>query len=202
MILLGASGHAKVIIDILEKSGQPIEGLYDTNPELTSLAGKPVLQQSELSPRPDQEAIVCIGDNRIRKMVVKGLSMPFGTAIHASVQLGADVNIGGGTVVMAGAVINPSTNIGDHCIINTTASIDHDCEIGNYVHISPNSTLCGGISVGEGTHIGAGATIIPNIKIGKWAVIGAGAVVIADVPDFAVVVGNPARIIKSNEPTD
>jgi len=202
MILIGASGHAKVIIDILDKSGQEIEGLYDANPNIPSLAGRQVSLQSELTPRADQEVLVSIGDNRVRKSVVTGLAMQFGTAIHPSALLGADTHIGEGTVVMAGAVINPSTKIGGHCIINTAASIDHDCEIGDYIHISPNSTLCGGISVGEGTHIGAGATIIPNIKIGKWAVIGAGAVVISDIPDFAVVVGNPARIIKNNEPTD
>ncbi len=98
-------------------------------------------------------------------------------------------------------MINVDTKIGKHCIINTAASIDHECVLEDFVHISPNATLSGGVYVGEGTHIGSGAVIVPNIKIGKWATIGAGAVIIRDVPDYATVVGNPGRIIKTDKQT-
>ena len=200
MILIGASGHAKVIMDILEISGALVECLYDTNPNVTELNGKKVMLQKEYKPQPHDRVIISIGNNAIRKRIVAELRVSFGKAIHPNAQLSANVSVGQGTVVMPGVVINSSTSIGQHCIVNTTASIDHDCQLGDYVHISPNATLCGGITVGEGTQIGAGATIIPNINIGKWAMVGAGAVVIKDVPDFAVVIGNPARIIKYNEP--
>jgi acetyltransferase EpsM len=99
-------------------------------------------------------------------------------------------------VLIHQSVVQAGTVIGRHCIINTSASIDHDCVIEDFVHISPNATLSGNVRVGEGTHIGAGATIIQGITVGKWCTVGAGAVVIRDVPDYATVVGVPARVIK------
>ena len=147
----------------------------------------------------EHEVILSIGSNRIRQKLATSLGVTFGKAIHPDTSLAAEVEIAEGTVVMAGAIINTSTKVGKHCIINTSASVDHDCVIEDYVHVSPNSTLCGTISVGEGTQIGAGAVVIPNLKIGKWATIGAGAVIIEDVPDYAVVVGNPGKVIKYNE---
>lgn len=199
MILFGASGHAKVIIDILEKNGTVIDFLVDANSELKELQSYQVVHGDAFVSNSDNEVIVSIGSNRIRKDVVQLLKTGFTWAIHPSVILGDDVSIGPGTVVMAGVVINSSTSIGSHAIVNTSASVDHDCEIMDFTHISPKATLCGNIRIGEGTHVGAGATIIPNIRVGKWTTIGAGAVVISDVPDYAVVVGNPGRIIKYND---
>ncbi len=196
MILFGASGHAKVIVDILEKCGESIEFLVDANSDIKFLQGYSVVQESKFNSDDKDEVIISIGDNATRKRVAENLNNQFGWAIHPSVVLADDVSIGQGTVAMANAVVNSSTEIGNHCILNTSCSIDHDCSLGDFVHISPNATLCGGIKVGEGTHIGAGATVIPNITIGKWAVIGAGAVVIVDVPDGATVVGVPGKIIK------
>ena len=83
-------------------------------------------------------------------------------------------------------------------IINTGAQVDHDCAIANFVHIAPGATLCGNVAVGEGALIGAGAVILPGKRIGDWAIVGAGAVVTRDVPNFAVVAGNPAKVIKQN----
>ncbi len=198
MILFGASGHAKVIIDILEKQDIDVDFLIDANPYIKSLQGYSVKLEANYLPNEEDEVIISIGSNKIRKQLAEKLMMNFGWAIHPSVILGDEVSIGVGTVVMAGAVINSSTEIGNHAIVNTAASIDHDCQLEDYVHVSPNATLCGTIKVGEGTHIGAGATIIPNLTIGKWCTIGAGTVVIQDVPDYGVVVGNPGKIIKYN----
>lgn len=198
MILFGASGHAKVIIDILEKSGEVIDFLIDANPELTSLLGYKVYTEDRV-PEHNQPVIISIGNNAIRKRIAHRLPDRFGTAIHPLSVVDERALIGKGTVVMANAVINSSVHIGDHCIINTSASVDHDCKIGSFVHISPGATLCGGISIGEGSQIGAGATVIPNLTIGKGVIVGAGAVIIRDIPDGAVVVGNPGRIIKTND---
>ena len=199
MILFGASGHAKVIIDILLKSGAEVECLVDANPNLNELMGYQVIHQDSYQQNSEHEVILSIGSNKVRKKLAESLSVRFGRAIHPATSLAAEVAIEEGTVVMAGAVINTSTRVGKHCIINTSASVDHDCTIEDYVHISPNATLCGTIAVGEGTQVGAGAVVIPNLKIGKWATIGAGAVIIEDVPDYAVVVGNPGKVIKYNE---
>ena len=196
MILIGASGHAKVIIDSLQLSGESISCLVDANPEINELMGYSVIHDAKFTPG-DEPLIFSIGSNEIRQKLAQHYQANFGRAIHPQTIIDESVALGEGTVVMAGVVVNRDTVVGKHAILNTSCSIDHDNELGDYVHISPNATLCGGIKIREGTHIGAGATIIPNISIGAWATVGAGAVVIEDVPDYATVVGNPARVIKT-----
>lgn len=192
MYLYGASGHAKVIIDILRACGIPPDGLIDDNNSTFELCGIPVSHSAAgLSP-----VIVSIGNNSVRKKIAERLDCTFATAIHPRAIVSPAATIGEGTVVMAGAVIEADAVIGKHCIINTGALVNHECRIGDYTHISPNATLCGNVTVGEGSHIGAGATVIPGINIGRWTTIGAGATVISDIPQHTVAVGTPARIIK------
>jgi sugar O-acyltransferase (sialic acid O-acetyltransferase NeuD family) len=198
MYLFGASGHAKVIMDILNSMSVSVKSLFDDNPAVKELNGVAVSGKysgQEL----DADVIISIGDNNIRSKIAKQLQVQFGKAIAKSATISNSADIAEGTVVMQGAIIQASTQVGKHAIINTRASIDHDCRIGNFTHISPGAVLCGNVHVGEGTHIGAGAIVIPNLKIGKWCKIGAGAVVISDIPDFSTAVGNPARIIKCNQ---
>ncbi len=198
MILYGASGHAKVIIEILEKQGIPITGLVDANPAVQTLLGYRVNQLlSDLDA--DEQVIISIGNNAIRKKIATEIGQGFGTAVHPSANISSRTEIGEGTVMMAGVSVNSSTVVGKHVILNTNCLIDHDGVIGDYVHISPNAALAGNVTVCEGTHIGIGACVIQGINIGKWATIGAGAVIIKDVPDYALVVGNPARIIEYNK---
>lgn len=192
MYLYGASGHAKVIIDILNASGVQIDGLVDDDPAVEQLQGYPVLHAHRgLSP-----FIVSIGANDIRKKVVEKLNTEFEKAIHPSAIVSPLATIDEGTVIMQGAIVQSDAQLGKHCIINTGASIDHECIIGNYVHISPHATLCGNVHVGEGTWIGAGTIVIPGIKIGKWSVVGAGSVVTKDIPDGVLAVGNRCKVIK------
>lgn len=194
MYLYGASGHAKVVMDILVASGEPVCGLVDDNPEVNDLNGHQVYRQFEgFSP-----FIVSIGSNAIRKKIVEKLgNVPFGKAIHPSAIISPSVSIEEGTVVMQGAVVQADTRIGRHGIINTGASVDHECVIDDFVHISPHCTLCGNVRVGEGSWIGAGTTIIPGVRIGRWCVIGAGSVVTEDVPDGVLAIGNRCKTIKS-----
>jgi len=195
--LIGASGHAKVIVEILEKRGLYIGGLQDANPAITSLLGNDVHPElPDLFDPNDDELIISIGNNAIRKKLAESLAYRYISAIHSSANISKRATIGKGTAIMAGVSINADVEIGKHVIINTNASIDHDCVLENYVHISPNAALAGNVTVGEGTHIGIGACIIQGINIGKWCTIGAGSVIIKDVPDGATVVGNPGRIIK------
>jgi sugar O-acyltransferase (sialic acid O-acetyltransferase NeuD family) len=197
MILYGASGHAKVVIDILEKSGVTIDFLFDDNPEITELCGYrcSLYEQSETA---DRQIIITIGNNRIRKKIRERIEeVKFGIAVDIRASVSGRAHIGKGSVVMPGATVNSGSVIGEHAIINTNASVDHDCLIGDYVHVSPGCSVAGNVVIGEGTHAGTGASVIPGIKIGKWCVIGAGAVIINDIPDYSVVVGNPGRIIKS-----
>ena len=195
MYLYGASGHGKVIKEILEAQGKEVEAFIDDNTKIVNYCNKHVLNKPDgLSPM-----IVSIGDNKIRKTIVERLSCGFGTAIHPSAIVSPSAIIGEGTVVMPGVTINADARIGKHCIINTSASIDHECTIEDYCHIAPHATLCGQIHVGEGTIIGAGASIVPGVKIGKWCTIGANAAVIEDVADNTMVVGVPARVVKTKD---
>jgi sugar O-acyltransferase (sialic acid O-acetyltransferase NeuD family) len=192
MYLYGASGHAKVIIDIIKSMGLPIEGVFDDN--------KAVKQLNEFQVNHhwfgESPMIISIGNNKIRKIIADRLGCHFSKAIHNSAILSPSVTIDDGTVVMAGAIINADATIGKHCIINTGASIDHECVIDDYAHISPHATLCGNVSVGEGAWVGAGSVIKQGVKVGKWCVIGAGSVVINDIPDNTIVAGVPAKEIK------
>lgn len=192
--LFGASGHAKVIIDLLRLNRISVGVLFDDSPRSELLMGHKVFNTKQYNP--EGPLIVSIGSNKFRKHVVERYSVPFYKAVHPQAVIAQSVQIGDGTVIMAGAVVEAETEISQHCIINTCASVNHECHIDAYSHISPNATLCGNVVVGEGSWIGAGAIIIPGIKIGRWCVIGAGSVVLNDIPDFAVAVGNPARIIR------
>ncbi len=195
MYLFGASGHAKVIMDILTASGQKVDALIDDNEKVNELNGYKVLHGvTDASP-----IIVSIGVNAIRKKVVEKLTGEFGTAIHPSAIVSPSAKIGEGTVVMAGAIINADAVIGKHCIINTGASVDHECVIGDYCHIAPHATLCGQVHVGEGSMVGVGSCAIPCVNIGSWCTIGAGAAVVKDIPDGVTAVGVPAQVIKLKE---
>lgn len=195
--LIGAGGHARVITEILEMTGNAPGGAFDT--DLTkSLFNYPIYQFPGPFDPLNDKLIICIGDNKIRlKLASMYGAFDFAMAIHPATNISPRVILGTGTIVMGGVLVNSGSVIGKHSILNSNASVDHDCILGDFVHISPNVTLCGGIHIGSGTHIGAGAVIIPGIKIGKGAVIGAGSVVIRDIPDHCTAVGNPARILKS-----
>ena len=199
--LFGASGHAKVVVDVINSTNNKIIGVFDDNQQLEHFQDIPFLGKLKKGDKilKNGELIIAIGNNKIRKQIVNNIESQYFTALHNNCFLSPYSQIGKGTVVMQYASVNSNAKIGNHCILNTSSVVEHDCIVEDFVHISPNATLTGNVKVGEGTHIGSGAVIIPNIKIGKWCVIGAGSVVIENVPDYSVVVGNPAKIIKSNK---
>jgi sugar O-acyltransferase (sialic acid O-acetyltransferase NeuD family) len=207
ILIYGASGHAKVVIDIVEQQGRyEIAFLVDDDLSLKGLEffGYQVLGgKDELltATDPPQKAIVAIGSNAARQKVsawLSGNGYERVTAVHPSAQISRGVKIGSGSVVMAGVCINADAVVGEDVIINTRASIDHDCTIADGVHLAPGVTICGTVAVGDGSFVGAGATVIPNLTIGKKVIVGAGAVVIHDIPDGVTVVGNPVRVIEGN----
>jgi len=205
IFVYGASGHAKVVIDVIERQGLfDIAFLVDDD---TSLKGNDVYGYRVLGGKEEllgqrehvTSGIVAIGSNTARVKVagwLMGNGFLLVTAIHPAAELARGVTLGAGTVVMAGVVVNSDAHIGGNVILNTRASFDHDCTIGDGVHIAPGATLCGTVRVGDGAFVCAGATVIPNISIGVEAVIGAGSTVIRDVPDRATVVGSPAKMVR------
>lgn len=203
-IIIGAGGHARVLLDSLLLQGRNVLGALDKVPPKDGSFEVPILGDDDaVSAYSTSEielvnGIGSIGDTRLRAKLFgkfKKLGYTFSSVVHPSAVLSKSCILSEGVQVMAGAVINTGTRIGVDSIINTGAIVDHECIIGSHVHIAPGCTLSGGVQVGDGAHIGTGATIIQGIKIGEHALIGAGAVVVKDVPAGAKVVGIPARII-------
>lgn len=205
LLIYGASGHAKVVIDIVERQGvYRIIGLIDDAPERHGqeffgyrvLGGQEVLKGHRRC-----GILVAIGDNKARERIhnqVKALGYELAQAIHPSVQRARDVSIGPGTVIMAQVAINSGTVIGEGVIVNTGATIDHDCRVGDFAHIAPGVHLAGNVTVGALTQIGIGACAIPGVRIGERTLIGAGAAIVTDIPDGVVAVGVPARVMREH----
>lgn len=201
VIIIGAGGHAKVIADIIYKSGDNLIGFLDDN--LANKGKEIYLGKKVIGTTKDIEIynknyfIIGIGNNSIRKKINNENNLKLYTAIHPSAIIAEDVKIGTGSVIMAGVVINPGTVIGKNCIINTCSSLDHDNLLEDYVHISPGVHLAGTVSVKEGTWICTGAIVKNNITIGKNNIIGAGGVVIKNIEEEnGTYVGVPVRKIK------
>lgn len=196
MNIYGASGHGKVILDILRANSEEITHIFDDDPEVKDFFTYKVIHKPQGN-KLNVPSVLAIGNNIIRKKVAHTFTGLVAKAIkHPSAVISETVKMAEGTVVMAGAVINSDTIIGKHCIVNSGAVVEHDVKLEDFVHISPNAVITGNVNIGEGTQIGAGASVIPGIQIGKWVTVGAGTVVIENIPDFAVVVGNPGKIIK------
>lgn len=201
VIIIGASGHAKVIAEIITKSGDEVIGFLDDNKDIQYkeiYLNKKVLGTiKDIAKYQDNYFVIGIGNNNIRKTLSNTyLNLKWYTAVHPNTTIANDVKIGAGTVVMPGVVINPGSIIGKHCIINTCSSLDHDNIIEDYVHISPGAHLAGNVKVQESSWICAGVTIINNVTIASNNIIGAGAVVIKDIEDTnGTYIGVPANKI-------
>lgn len=199
MVIFGASGHGKVVADIIKLENKfSIDCFLDDAEKGDSFYGFPLYLREGYF-QEIKNLFIAIGDNRIRKKIHGEFNVNFPSIKHPSAILSNSVTIGEGTCFMANSTVNADTKIGKQCIVNTSASIDHDCEIGDYVHVSPNASLAGNVSVGELSHIGIGASIIQGINIGKNVMIGAGSVIINNIPDHSIVIGVPGKIIKKNE---
>lgn len=191
MYIYGASGHGRVIVDMID-SYEKIHGIFDDDPSKTEMLGYPVL-----GPIPDEfiftsDLFIAIGDNWIRRKLSQTYShrAKFASIIHESAIFSKRAHLGTGSVVMEGAIVKVGSSLGHQVIINTGASVDHDCMIQSHVHIAPQATLCGGIHIGEGTLVGANAIILPGVRIGAWCTVGAGSIVHQDIPDFSTWIGN------------
>jgi UDP-perosamine 4-acetyltransferase len=201
IIIYGAGGHGKVVLDALLQSGREIAGFVDDDPQRAGgiHCGYPVAAgPGDLEPPGAAELVVAIGDAASRQRAtarVEELGYRLGTVVHPAAVIAGGVRLAPGAMVMAGAVVNPDASIGRSAIINTGAIIDHDCVIGDLAHVAPGARLAGGVSVGARTLIGVGASAIPVVTIGADAVVAAGAVVVSDVGDGMKVAGVPARPI-------
>ena len=194
LIIIGASGHGKVVADIARLNGYNDIVFLDDDINSTHCGIWPVIGRSDDAPEGD--LFVAIGNAKTRKRLMERYAgKTFPKLIHPSAVIAQDAEIGSGTVIMAGAVINPGTKIGSGCIVNTSASVDHDCIVEDYCHIAVGAHLCGTVIVGCGTWVGAGSVISNNVTVCGGCMIGAGAVVIHDISQIGTYVGVPAKMI-------
>lgn len=199
LVIIGASGHGKVVADIALKLQRYEEIVFlDDNEEVKECMTFPVVGKSCDAKQYLAKAdfFVAIGKAETRKKVMQQLletGVSIATLVHPMAAIGANVTLGKGTVVMAGAVINPDSIIGQGCIVNTGASVDHDCKIGDFAHVSVGAHVCGTVEIGGNTWVGAGATISNNLNVCGDCMIGAGAVVVKDINEAGTYVGVPAR---------
>lgn len=198
VFIIGAGGHAKVVLENLLSQDYKVEGFLDQNKQLwnTEIMGHKVLGSDDLINNYDPNEILlvngigsaCTRENTGLKVRTKIFNIfaskgyKFLNAIHSSAVISKFCNIGQSTQIMAGSIIQPSVKIGENVIINTKSSIDHDCDIGDNSHIAPGSTICGSVKIGKGSFIGSGAIIIQGIDIGDNVIVAAGATVRKNIP--------------------
>lgn len=194
LVIIGASGHGKVIADIAVKNGYEDIVFLDDDENVKECAGFPVIGKTCEAKGMDGDKIVAIGNPKVRERIQKEISGVI-TLIHPNAVISRRVEIGEGSVIMAGAVINSDVVIGEGCIINTGASVDHDCWVGDFVHISVGAHVAGTCSIGERSWVGAGAVVSNNVSMCSDCMIGAGAVIIKDIKKPGTYIGVPAKQI-------
>lgn len=202
VFVLGAGGHAKVVIDALRKMGMSIDGVIAreySDQTTQSCAGVPLVgNDSFLTQLDSQEVLLANGighlpnQKNIRKRMFnigKSLGFRFITVVHPSAIIADSVSLGEGCQVLAGAIIQADANIADNVIINTRATIEHDVQVSNHVTVSPGAILCGGAKLAECCYIGAGAIVLQTFSVGTGSVIAASSVVAKDIPENVVLMG-------------
>jgi len=195
--LIGAGGHAKVVISTLRAAGFTLKAILDDDPHRhgDKLLGIPISGPlSTLEELGAGQALIALGDNRTRRAVAERFAqIEWICAVHPHAMVDPTAKLGPGTVVFAGAVIQPDAIIGSHVIVNTGATIDHDCQIGDYAHVAPGSHLGGNVTLGAGALMGIGSAAVPGTDIGPWTTVGAGSVVIQNLPPNITATGIPAK---------
>jgi len=214
VVIVGSSGHAKVVIDIVRREERfEIVGLLDdARPPGAETLGLAVLGALHELPNHIENhsvygVIIAIGDNFQRRRVVQRLSescpnVVFPTLVHPAANVAPDVEVGEGTIIVAGATLNPGSKVGRFCILNTNCSLDHDSSLGDFASLAPHAATGGNCSIGPHSAVGIGATILNGIEVGEHTVVGAGALVLTPLPPGVVAYGSTARIIRKRSPDE
>ncbi len=208
IIFWGATGHAKVLRESVERVGYKLVAVFDNNvrlqspfPDIPLYYGLDGFEQWNMKGREDMETacLVAIGGANGRDRVnlqhfLEAHQLRPVEVVHPTAFVAANAVISKGCQVLANAAICSDVSLGEGCIINTASSVDHESVLGTGVHIAPGAILAGCVSVGDYSLIGVGAVVLPRVKIGSDVIVGAGSVITKDIPDNKVVYGNPARI--------
>ncbi|ONH56703.1 sugar O-acyltransferase, sialic acid O-acetyltransferase NeuD family [Pseudomonas cedrina] len=206
LVMLGAGGHAKVLLSLANASDVPVMGVCD--PELhrlgilewrglTVLGGDEVLDQLDHTRVGLINGIGQVVGSNLRQHVYEsavGKGFQFPPLVHPAAFVDESVVLSQGVQIMAGAVIQPDVTLGCNTIINTGASVDHDCNVAAHVHIAPGATLCGNVRIGSGAFVGAGSTVIQGLMLGEYSIVGAGTVMVRDLAANSILLGKAVRL--------
>ena len=209
-VILGAGGHARVVLDALELNKKEIIGLTDHDLQPGDRCkGYEILGTDDVLGDLYKNGIRCaamgighVGEPAVRNhvyQIAQEIGFVFPNIIHPTALQANSVIVGTGNLFLANSVVNDEAKIGNLCIINTSAVIEHEVIIGDGVHIAPNATILGRAQIGSNTFIGAGSVILQGVHVGADCIIGAGSIVLHDVEDHCVVVGNPGRILRRKD---
>ena len=210
IVLLGAGGHAREVLDIVEACGNAGEDIgvlgYIVEPQYGSpgmiVNDKPVLGDFDWFAENTENvyAICAVGDPVLRRHLVKkaqNWGARFHSIIHPNAILAQRVTIGQGVVIAAGCVLTNQIRLGDHVHLNPGCTIGHDTVLDDYVTLTQGVNIAGKVKISAGCFIGIGANIIDRINVGEWSIIGAGSTIVRDVVANTTVVGVPGRVIKT-----
>lgn len=200
IVIVGAGGHGRVILDILLEAGKRVMGFVDDDPSLKGrrILGYPVLGGRAFI-KPKMGLVLGIGNNRVRQEIyrcAKNIGARVIQAVHPNSAISRFADLGEGVVIMAGAIINSGVVMDVGSVVNTGATVDHDCRLGAFCQIWPGAHLAGSVEVGERSYVGTGAAVVPGVRIGADVLIGAGAAVVSDLSGGNVFAGVPARMVE------
>lgn len=211
LLVWGGGGHGRVVADLVRAAGYTLAGFVDRDPGRLGSTVEPgggrvvateeaFLREVETGgcSRLAQGITLGIGDNAARVGCLRRVPhLHAPCLVHPAAVVSPSARLGRATVVLPLALVHSAARLGDAVIVNSGAIVEHDCVLEEGVHVSPGAVLAGGVHVAPLAWIGAAAVVIQGVRVGRGARVGAGAVVIRDVADGATVVGNPARVIRS-----
>ena len=207
LIIVGAGGHARetAYAYLLTAPRESFLGFLDDRAKGTTIEGWPIIGPIDLAATYNHASFVlAINDPRTRRAIATRLGnigiARWSCVIHPDVRIHDTVQLGVGCSILGGCQLTTNIRIGDHCILNRGSQVSHDCIVGDFCSLNPSACIAGNVTIGDGTEVGSASAIRQRTRVGCGCTIGLGAAVVSDVPDNAVVVGNPARLLRSNVP--
>lgn len=201
LVLIGAGGYAKSVLDSVDYYNYEVAGFIDEFSEKKEHLGHPILaRRLDLLQGMDKYVFfISIGNNRRREIWYErlcGHGLRMINVVDKSSIISPHAVIGNGCFVGKMAIVNSGARIGDNCIVNTKSLIEHGCRISDHANISTNTVLNGDVRIGTGSFIGSSSVIIGQLEVGEWSTVGAGAVVTKNVRNGVTVAGVPAAVLK------
>lgn len=201
LVLIGAGGYAKSVLDSVDYYNYRIKGFLDEFSQNEEHLGYPILWHSlEEIVTPDKYCyFIAIGNSERRKIWydrLKEKKLRLINVVDRSAIISPEAAIGTGCFFGKLSIVNSKSVIEDDCIVNTKALVEHGCTVHAHANLSTNSVINGDVIIGEGSFIGSSSVTIGQKIIGQWSTVGAGAVVIENVGDGITVAGVPAKVIK------